>query len=66
MQNKRSIRQSQKPRPSGKKTFLARHMGIQPTTFYKYRVGIWPRPYDYDQRLAAAEAAWEAKQTASA
>lgn len=53
------IRKSSKPRANGRLTFIARHMGITMATLYKYRKGLWPQPYDYDERLAAAEAAWK-------
>jgi hypothetical protein len=57
-----AIRKSTRPRPDGMKSFIARHMGISLQTYYKYRAGIWPQPFDYDQRHAAAEAAWEQHQ----
>ena len=56
------IRKSKRPRPDGKLTFIAQHMGISLPTYYKYRKGIWAQPFDYDQRHAAAEAAWVEKQ----
>lgn len=65
-QTKPNIRKSAKPRPDGRKTFIARHMGVSLQTYYKYRVGIWPRPYDYDEREAAAIAAWESRQQETA
>jgi len=56
-----TIQYSKRRAPDGRLAFVAEHMGITPATLYKYRKGIWPRPYDYDQRLAAAEAAWLAE-----
>jgi ACT domain-containing protein len=63
-QAKPKIRRSQRPRPDGRLTFIARHMGVSLATYYKYRKGIWPQPYDYAERHAAAESAWDNRQSA--
>lgn len=57
------IRQSKRPRPDGRKSFIASHMGISLATFYKYRKGIWPQPFNYAERLSAAETAWKESQS---
>lgn len=59
MQKQNNISKYKKPRANGRLTFIAKHMGITLASLYKYRKGIWTRPFDYDERLAAAEAAWD-------
>jgi hypothetical protein len=47
-------------RPSGRLTWIARHMGITLATYYRYRSGRWPKPLDFESRESAAIAAWDA------